>query len=341
MLTKRETDILNLIVDDYIRTGSPIGSESIVRNHDLGVSSATVRNEVSALEQGGYLTRPHTSAGSVPLDKGYRIYVETVASPQAGTIPTSVMKKVRQRLMEVERDVEEWTTVAAAVLSGLVENLAIATSPRAQEAKVNRVQIVSLQDLLALVIVVFGQTRVRRQLIRLKTPLATPRLEMTANKVSELIGGLTRQQIEAREMELSPLEEEVVDSTVLMLKEEDSASVNDHYVDGLRLLLAQPEIAGMETMRAVVEAAEDGTLARAILEEAPETGIVRVVIGQENRGDFMWPLSVVIGRYGIPGEAFGTVGAVGPMRMEYSRAIAGVELLGLVMSEMVEGVHGA
>ena len=107
MLTTRETDILNLIVDDYIRTGSPIASESIVRNHDLGVSSATIRNEVSALEQGGYLTRPHTSAGSVPLDKGYRIYVETVASPQAGTIPPSVMKKVRKRLMEVERDVEE------------------------------------------------------------------------------------------------------------------------------------------------------------------------------------------------------------------------------------------
>lgn len=142
-------------------------------------------------------------------------------------------------------------------------------------------------------------------------------------------------------MELSPLEEDVVDSTVLMLKEEDSASVKDHYVDGLRKLLAQPDIAGMETMRAVVEAAEDGTLVQAILEEAPETGIVRVVIGQENRGELMWPLSVVIGRYGIPGEVVGTVGAVGPMRMEYSRAIAGVELLGMVMSEMVEDVHGA
>ena len=87
--------------------------------------------------------------------------------------------------------------------------------------------------------------------------------------------------------------------------------------------------------------AEDGTLVQAILEEAPETGIVRVVIGQENRGDFMWPLSVVIGRYGIPDEVVGIVGAVGPMRMEYSRAIAGVELLGMVMSEIVEDVHGA
>ena len=177
--------------------------------------------------------------------------------------------------------------------------------------------------------------------MRLKTPLESPGLDIAANKISEMLGGLTRQQIETREMELSPLEEEIVASTVLMLKEEDSASVNDHYVDGLRLLLAQPEIAGMKTMQPVIEAAEDGTLAQAILQEAPETGIVRVVIGQENQGDFMWPLSVVIGRYGIPGEVIGTVGAVGPMRMEYSRAIAGVELLGLVMSEMVERVHGA
>ena len=339
MLTARETDILNLIVDDYIKAGTPIASESLVRNHDLGVSSATIRNDVVELEQEGYITRPHPSAGSVPLDRGYRLYVETVASPRVQSISPSRSASIRKRLIDVERDIEEWTSVAAAVLAGLVDNMAIATFPRAHEARVRHVQLVALQEFLALIIVVFEEARLRRHLIRLKEPVDRPVLEMTSNKVTEMLHGLSRQQIESMEMSLSPLEEELVDTTVLMLKDEDQAGASDHYVDGLSNLLAQPEFGEKETMRSVVEGLEDGSLALAILAEAPKAGVVRVVIGQENRGDVLWPLSVVIGQYGIPSEAAGTVGAVGPVRMEYARAIAGVELMALVMSEMVESVH--
>ena len=169
-LTDREEKILNLIVDDYIRTSTPIASESLVRNHALGVSSATIRNDVAELEQGGYITRPHPSAGSIPLDKGYRLYVETVASAQPSRISPSRRASIRRQLLEAERDIDEWTRVAAAILARLVDNMAIATSPRAREARVKHVDLVFLQDFMALLIVVFEQARLRRQLIRLKEP---------------------------------------------------------------------------------------------------------------------------------------------------------------------------
>ena len=140
-------------------------------------------------------------------------------------------------------------------------------------------------------------------------------------------------------MELTPLEYEVVGNTVLMLREEDRTEFLGHYVDGLSLLLGQPEFAHRDQMRPVVEGVEDGSLAQAVLEEAPDNRVVRVVIGGENRGDVLTPMSVVIGQYGIPGEAAGAIGAIGPVRMEYARTIASVDLMSDMMSEMVEAVH--
>ncbi len=339
MLTGRKKTILNLIVEDYIDEVTPIASEAIARKHRLGVSPATIRNEVADLEQEGYITRPHPSAGSVPADRGYRVYVETAVAERENQIPPGVRASIRQRLIEVEPDVDEWANVAAAALSGLVGNMAIATFPKARESRVRHIELVYLQDFLALLIVVLEQARIRRQLIRTKVPASPTDLQMSANKVNDLVQGLTTREIESKQMALSTFEEEFISAAVLMLQDEDRAEYLGHYVDGLRNLLAQPEFAENERVRAVVEGVEDGSLAQAILQEVPDTGVVRVIIGQENRGDMLWPLSVVIGRYGISGVVSGAVGAIGPVRMEYTKTIDGVELMSGVMSELVEGVH--
>ena len=339
MLTGRKKTILNLIVEDYIDEATPIASEAIARKHRLGVSPATIRNEVADLEQEGYITRPHPSAGSVPADRGYRVYVETAVAERENQIPPGVRASIRQRLIEVEPDVDEWANVAAAALSGLVGNMAIATFPKARESRVRHIELVYLQDFLALLIVVLEQARIRRQLIRTKVPASPTDLQMSANKVNDLVQGLTTREIESKQMALSTFEEELISAAVLMLQDEDRAEYLGHYVDGLRNLLAQPEFAENERVRAVVEGVEDGSLAEAILQEVPDTGVVRVIIGQENRGDMLWPLSVVIGRYGISGVVSGAVGAIGPVRMEYTKTIDGVELMSGVMSELVEGVH--
>ena len=339
MLTARKENILNLIVGDYIKMAAPIASQMIAREHDVGVSPATIRNDVAELEQDGFITRPHTSAGSIPLGKGYRVYVESVAATHINRIPSSVRASIRQRLIEVERDMDEWSSAAAAVLAQLVGNMAIATFPKARETRLKHIELVALQDLLALLIIVFEQAGLRRQLVRLREPAEPSDLQHSANRLHQMLHGLTWKEIESQEMKLSSLEEELVATTLVILRDEDHAQYRGHYLDGLRNLLGQPEFSEKEKVRTVVEAVEDGSMAQAILDEVPDTGVVRVVIGQENRENMLWPLSVVIGQYGIPGEATGAVGAIGPVRMEYTKAIAGVELMADVMSELVESVH--
>jgi heat-inducible transcriptional repressor len=276
----------------------------------------------------------------VPRDKGYRIYVETVTASLDERVSPWDRDNIHWRLSEVERDLDEWTRAAAALLAGMVGNMAIATYPKARESRVMHVELVGLQDLLALLIVVFQQAKLRKQLVRLKEPTNQNDLQSSANKLSELLVGLSSSEIESKEMELSPFEKDLVNATTAMLKEEDRAEYSDHRLGGLRNLLGQPEFSNKETVQELVERVENGSLAQAILNKAPETGSVRVVIGQENREDMLWPLSIVIVPYGIPGEATGAVGVVGPVRMEYGRAIAGVELMARIMGELVESVHG-
>jgi heat-inducible transcriptional repressor len=339
LLTPRQQTILNVIVSDHIRTAAPVPSESVARSEGLAVSPATVRSDVAYLEEAGYLTRPHPSAGSLPGDKAYRVYVESLVAPELYDIPWRVQWAVRKDLGEVARDVDEWTTVAATVLARLVGNMAIASFPKVKESRVRHIELIQLQDLLAMLIVVLEEARLSRQLIRLKRPMDTPELEASSNKVKRQVVGLTHREIESQVMDLTPLEEDLVEATSLILKEADRAAYHDHYVDGMHNLLSQPEFAENKRARAMVEGVEDGSLVEAVLAETPDGAIVRVTIGQENRGDMLWPLSVVICQYGVPNEAVGSVGAIGPTRMDYSKTIPRVKFMASVMSELVESVH--
>ncbi len=341
MVTPRQETILRVIVSDYIATAAPIASDGIARKHDLGVSPATVRNDVAELEENGYITRPHTSGGSIPLDKAYRLYVESLLTMETDGIPARVQKSVREQLSTLERDIDEWASVAAAVLARLVGNLAIATFPRAIQPRVKHVELIPLQDILAMLIVVLEQVGMRRQLIRLREPSQPAELEASASRVKSQLVGLTRHEIESRVTPATPLEEEVIDATVLILREEGQAIYRNHYVNGLRNLLNQPEFVENDKLRSIVEGIEDGSLAQAVLEETPEGGMVKVIIGQENRGDMLWPLSIVICEYGVPDNVVGVVGAVGPTRMEYSKTIAGVKFVSTIMNDLVEGVSSS
>lgn len=340
MLTSRQEEILRIIVEGHVRSTLPIASDAIARHAGLRVSPATVRNEVAELEKQGYITRPHTSAGSVPTDKAYRQYVSRLIAAEPTPAEVQFRESLRQQLLKAQQDLEEWTSAAAAVLAQMVGNLAIATFPKAPESRVRHIEVVPLQDVLALLIVVLEHAQLRRQLIRLVTPAGRTELEHSANRIKEMVVGQTRRQIQATASDLSELEEAVLNTTLVILKEEDRSIYRGHYLDGLRNLLTQPEFSGNERVRPVVEAVEDGSLAQAVLDEAPEGVSVRVVIGQENKGDLLWPLSVVIAQYGVPGETVGAIGAVGPTRMEYSRTISSVKAMTVVMSELAEDIHG-
>ena len=341
MLTLRQELILRVIVDDYTRAAAPVASEAIARSRGLGVSSATIRNDVSVLEDGGYIARPHSSAGSVPLDKAYRLYVESLQPQADADIPPAARAAAKTRIEEIAQNPDDWANISASALSALVGNLAIATVPKARESRVRHLDLVRLQEALVMLILVMEQARLRRQLIRLPHPVRDGELEESTARLRSYLTGHSHQEIESQDMRLSPIEEELVGAAVTALQEEDKAAYQRHYVDGLRNLLSQPEFAENERARAVVEGVEDGSLAQTILAETPDGGVVKVIIGQENPDDVLFPMSVVVCQYGAPHRAVGAVGVVGPTRMQYSKTIASVQFISAEMNDLLEAVHMA
>ena len=338
MLKSRTGTVLKILVNEYIASATPIASEDIARRSPWKISPATIRNEMAELAEEGYILRPHISAGGVPSDKGYRFFVESLEdSPE---LPDALRQEIRERFNGAPRDQEAWVQVAAEVLSRMADNMAIVTLPRATYPRLKQIQLVYLQEFLSLMIVVMQQARLRQQLLPLEEPLTQTELDEVSNKLNDGLSGLTYSEMQAKQMELTPLEEMVMDQTASVLREVDAESALEHCVDGLRLLLSHPEFGESRRAREVVEILEERVLLRSILSEVPEQGSVEVFIGEENREEPLRPFSVVLSRYGIPEEASGTIGVVGPTRMGYGSAIGGVKYLSSLLSSLLMGVHG-
>jgi heat-inducible transcriptional repressor len=162
---------------------------------------------------------------------------------------------------------------------------------------------------------------------------------MVSNKLSHNLGGLSRNEIENKTTARDPFERDVVDMVVNLMAQEDQELYNDHYVEGLRNLLRQPEFANGEGARGLIDVIEDRELPKAILAEALDGGALNVVIGEENREEFLYPFSMVVSKYGLPGGAVGYISALGPTRMEYPRTMAGVKLVSSVMTSLLSRVN--
>jgi len=338
MLTERKAELLKTLVGEYIESASPVASESVAKKHSLGVSPATVRNDMADLEEQGYISRPHHSSGAVPSDKGYRFYVETLSLVEEP--PPEFQYTVRYQFTKAERDIEGWTQMAATALAQLVNNVALVTYPREVESRLMRINLVQVQESLAFLILVLQEVKLRKQLLPLSEPLTSDDLQMVANRLSTSLSGLSRQEILTKTVNVSPFERIVTDMVIDIMEAEDRALYSDHYIEGLRHLLNQPEFSQGEKAREIVEILEDKELPKVVLAEAPEWGHMKVIIGEENRVTFLHPLSMVVCQYGLPGGGLGSISALGPTRMEYSRTIAGVRFISSLMTDLLAQVHG-
>jgi len=337
MLTARKAVILKVLVDEYITKGVPVASETVARG-GLGVSSATIRNEMVALEEEGFLAQPHTSAGRIPTDKGYRHYVESLMDDVQ--LPLDQQLRIYHQFHQVETDIDEWTRLAASILSRLLRNAAIVTLPKHRESRLLHLELVYVQDLLALLIVILREARARQQMLMLDEPMSAEDLHATARRLNALLGGLLVSELPMLAVDLSPLERQVVTTVSQMMQAEQQEEYEEPYVDGLRHIMSQPEFTGMSKLAAVVELLEQRSLLRSILPRLVASEGVRVVIGSENEEEAMRECTMVVTRYGIPGEVSGAIGIVGPTRLEYRVAIPAVGFLSGVMSELVGEMYG-
>ena len=333
MLTERRSGLLNLIVDEYVDTALPVGSQYIVRKHAMAVSPATVRLEMARLEEDGYINQPHTSAGRVPSDKGYRYYVESLMKDEG--IAWEERQTILHQFHQTERAMEQWFQLAAAVLAHSVSNFAVVTSPTSRETRLKHVQIVPLQELSVLVVVVLNEARVRQQVVTFRDPVDAQALTRAAGLVNERYSGLSLSDVRRQAvLELSELET-MVTKVVVELMDQEEVALGEVFRDGVREVLSQPEFARSERILDLVDVLEQRTLSNAIPIRQLGDDAISVVIGAENRNEAMRECSIVLARYGTEGGPTGVVAVLGPTRMRYGRTISTVRYLASVLGDLM------
>ncbi|MCK5433704.1 MAG: heat-inducible transcription repressor HrcA, partial [Dehalococcoidales bacterium] len=309
MLSPRTETILKSIVGQYITRATPVPSQSIINDYELGVSAATIRNEMAYLEQEGYINRPHPSAGSIPSDKGYRYYVESLTDIK---LPLAEQCLIGHLFHQVERELGEWLSLAATLTAQLAQNMAVVTMPKPVGCQFKHLELVALQDSLALVVLVLRGARIKQQLVTFDQIISQPELTAITNKLNAAYSGLTSTQIIAKNIDLSPTEQQLTDCLIKIMQAEDEQEYEEPYLNGWHFMLNQPEFIRSRRMLALMELVEHRNLLSTIVpRQLPSQG-VQVIIGKENKAEAIHDFSVVISQYGLPQEAIGTIGVIGP-----------------------------
>ena len=341
-LNDRRQSLLEFIVGDYIETAVPVASQQIAKRHRLRVSPATIRNDMAELEELGYISRPHASAGGVPADAAYRFYVERASHRPR---PSRRFEALVHDAIEPEAgDPDTWARGAAAVLSDALLNVAIATAPRASHARVKQLQLVHLHDQRALLVVVMQEARLRQHIVQFADAVSQDELTVLAVRLNAMLAGLSAADVH-RVWETGPGGDDVADAVVAelarLLDEEEREGQARRYTEGLGHMLSQPEFQSAVSAREAVEVLEDDDTLRTVLSERMGVRTVQVIIGAESHSEQLRPYSVVIARYGTPGQAMGVIGTLGPTRMNYVRAISSVRYLAEFLSGLVGALEDA
>jgi heat-inducible transcriptional repressor len=333
MLTERRARILQFVIREYIDSAVPVGSETLARKYGLRVSPATIRHEMVSLEDEGYLTQPHTSAGRIPSDKGYRYYVESLMEEE--DLPEEIQRTIRHQFYQVGGSLQDWAKLAAAVIARWAGNLALVTAPHAPRARLRWLELVEMRPGVVLLVAVLRDGRVQQQTIPITGELSQEDLTVIAQRLSALLGGLSAAQAQREAPSLPPFEEEVRQAVVRILEAEDASSYAPAYLEGLRAMLSQPEFARAETMLGFLDLLDEESLPRLIPFHQAAPGGVAVIIGGENPQDAMRQCSLVVARYGRPASAFGGLGVLGPTRLSYDRATSIVRYMRALLGELL------
>jgi heat-inducible transcriptional repressor len=321
----RKRRVLQAIIDDYIDTGEPVGSRTVARKYGLGVSPATIRNEMADLEEMGYLEQPHSSAGRVPSDKGYRFYVDVLAGgPEPGAVDVEDLCRALTARAQHAEDVIRQATHLLAEMSRVV---GVASQPAAPPGEhLAALQVVPLRERVALVLLVADDGRVATRLVEFPAPAEARQLELLGQELSRRLQGAPlgdigeRLQRALRDIHAPFLG--LMDEMVGLL-EESPGERSRIVFDGATNLLKQPEFREVTKANQVLEALEREDLLEERLGPPEEdTPGLEVSIGRELRIAEMAECSIVTAVYVGPGGALGRVGIVGPRRMPYRRIMA-------------------
>jgi heat-inducible transcriptional repressor len=342
-LTKRQAEILRRVVEEYVESGEPVGSKNLVTRASMTVSASTVRAELAELERFGLLTHPHTSAGRIPTDAGYRFYVESIV--EAVPLPAVEQLMIRHQFGQVEFASEHWFRLAATTLASVTRAAGLATPAKPEWAHLRRLDIVAINERLASVILVLREGAIKQALVSLDEPVDQAALSDVAGLLNNRIAGLTAVEAAAAIETLDgsgpngALIRRIGDRVARTLREYDASVIEEIFSDGLLNVMQAPEFADSDKLRRVFSVLENRAYLGQLVVDVASSARVQVFIGGENRPAEMREVSLVLAPYGRPGRAIGVVGVLGPTRMSYSQAIGTVSFVSGLMNELVDHLY--
>ncbi|MCM8748559.1 heat-inducible transcriptional repressor HrcA [Thermomicrobiaceae bacterium CFH 74404] len=337
-LTERQQSILKYVVEEYIRTGRAIGSKALLDRFPLGVSSATVRNEMGVLETLDYLQQPHTSAGRVPTERGLRYYVEHLM--QTDELSPAEQLMISHQFRQVEQQVASWLKLAAAVLANASGNVGLVTPPRSRVERLRHFELINLRGRLALLVLVTQSSAIHQSLLEFSEPVDQTTLSALSQRLNPEIRWLDREQIERKARGASPLVASVLRWIAEALHYLERQQRSELYAEGLDQVIRQPEFARGDMAYALLELLRGGMILSVLLPQLEPGDEVRVLIGSDLHLRELRPFSVVVSAYRAGDESSGLLGVLGPQRMAYARSISMVRYLAHVVSRLMGELYG-
>jgi len=329
-LSERKMRILKTLIDDYIQTAQPVGSRTISKKHDLGLSSATIRNEMADLEEMGYITQPHTSAGRVPSDKGYRFYVDHLMEAEA--LARDEIKKIRSAIELRLNEIDALINRASDIVSSVTGYTSFALAPMLTKTVLKTVQVVQIDERKALIIVVTGGGIVKNSIVRLNTECTSDKMMRLSSFLEEKLGGKIIENIQIPAVDVINMETKVGSDIIECVLEGLNTCLKgteqaDLMLYGTTNLLNHPEFSDLLKVREVLELFSDKDVIKALVSSAMNKSGLQVQIGRENQLGLMQDCSLVTTAYGVGNTDVGAFGILGPTRMSYAKVISAMKYI--------------
>lgn len=335
-LGDRKRLILQAIIEDYINTAEPVGSRTISKKYLTGTSPATIRNEMADLEEMGYIEQPHTSAGRVPSDKGYRLYVDKMMEQQA--VNKNQNEMIRKQFTDTLGEIDRLIKQASKLLSQMTQYTSIISTPQLKKTTLKHIQLIKVNPGVILAIIITDAGIVKNSVLRPLGDVSGETLDRMSNYLNERLCGMCVEDIAGIILEDMPgshngyrdIVDQIIPELMQTLIYSDTVEI---YHDGAANILNLPEFNDINKARSFLNTLEERDLLFNVLSESAEN--INVSIGSENKYEQLQNCSLITATYKLNGKTIGSIGVIGPTRMEYSKVISVVDCMTNNLSEIL------
>ncbi|MGV8074379.1 MAG: heat-inducible transcriptional repressor HrcA [Syntrophobacteraceae bacterium] len=340
-LTKRDQQVLEAVVTDFIQTGEPVGSRIVSKRYGLNVSSATIRNVMADLEEMGFLHQPHTSAGRVPTEKGLRFYLDSIM--RSGTLERQAKDQIREAFQDAQADVKELLRRTSLILSSFCNQAGVVLWPKLTLTRLKHIEFIRLRPHQIMVILISRSGLVHHRPINWEEDIRQEELDKYCRYLNELLDDVPLADVKQRVLEEMKKEKVLFDQLYSQALEITRLAVqftldnSEVYIEGQTNLLNNPEFAHVERMRRLLQTFEDKSRIIRLLDiTMKSSGGVQIILGSESDLKELDEISLISSPYRRGDTLLGALGVIGPLRMDYSRIIPVVEFTAGLLSQLLE-----